>query len=93
MNDSVLVRVTQGLGDLLPDLADAIERQALALFRCVGQRLPADELHHQKGQAFVLADVEHGNNSRMRKSSGGARLAVKALAKLASLLAGEHHGG
>ena len=90
VNDSVLVRVSQRFGDLLANFADAVERQPLAFFYGVGQRLAADELHHQKGQAFVLAHVEDRNNSRMRQRSRRARFPVKPLAKIVSLLAGQH---
>src|SRR5260221_9300503 len=90
MTDAVVVRVSQRLGDLLANFADAVERHPLAFSNRIGQRLAADELHHQKRQAFMLADVEYRDNSRMCQSSRRTRLPVESLAKIASLLAGEH---
>ena len=90
VNDAALVRVAQGLGNPLADLADAIKAHALAAFQRVGESLSADELHHQKGHALVLAHIEDGNNAGMRQGAGGARFTVKALAKIASPFAGKH---
>ena len=91
VNDALFMRVSDGIGDLLADFANALERQAFALFHGSVERLAVDELHHQKGQALVLADIEHSNDSRVGEASRGLCLAIKSLAKLAALLAGKRH--
>ena len=89
MNHAVAVRVSEGFGDLLSDLADAIKRRPLALLHGVGQGLAIDEFHHQKRHAFILADVKDGHNSGMRQGACGASLAVEALAELSALVASQ----
>ena len=92
MNHALAVRVSQGFGNLLADLADALQRGALAPFDGIGERSSRHEFHHQKRHALVLADIEDGDNSGVRQSAGGARLAEESLAVFAALIAGQRRG-
>ncbi len=89
VNDAMAVRVPEGFGHLLSDLADAIQRRPLALFHGIGESLAIDKFHHQKRHALVFANVEDGHNSGMGQSARGARLAIEALAEFVGLYAGQ----
>ena len=86
MNYAIVVRVSEGFGDLLSDLADPLQREPLALLHGRIQGLPLDELHHQERNALMFADVEDRHNSRMRQGACGTCLAIEALAELPALL-------
>jgi len=75
MNYALAVRVSQGFGDLLADLADALQRRAIALLDGIGERSSRHEFHHQKRRALVLANIEDGDYSGVGEGAGGACLA------------------
>jgi hypothetical protein len=92
MDDALAVGIAESFRDLLADVADAIEREALALLHGVGKGSAIDEFHHQKRRAIVFTDIEDGNNSGMSQHAGGSRFTLKARAVLKTLLAGERRG-
>ena len=92
MNHALAVRIAEGVGKLLADLADAVERKPLALFHGAVEGVTLNKLHHQKGRAFVLAHVEDGHDAGMSQNAGSARLTIKTRAVLRGLRPSERGG-
>ena len=90
MDDAVLVRGLERLGDLPRDRQRFVERKR-ALRDAVGQRRPLDELHHERARAAALFEavdlrdvrvIERGEELRFaleaREPIGIAREAIRA---------------
>ena len=76
------MRVAQCFGDLLANLINFVQRVVLPAVQHRLERSPGHEFHHQVGSVAFHAGVEHGHDTCVRQSPGGARLACKAFAVL-----------
>ena len=92
MDHALAVRVTEGVGELLADIADAIEGEALTLLHGTVEGVTVNKLHDQKGRAFVLAHVEDGHDGGMSQHAGSASLTIKTRTVFRGLLPTERGG-
>ena len=89
MDDAPLVRRLQAGGNLNRNIEQLIEREGLrrlgalrAASQVITQGLPFQQLHHDEGLPFVLAEFVDGANIGMVQRRGSARLAFKTLQRL-----------
>ena len=81
MDDLVLVRVRERVGDLGGEAQRFLERQPAVAAQPVAQRLAGDERHDVEGQLVVAGDagVEERQHVRVIEPRGDADLAQEAL--------------
>ena len=81
VDDSLGVGRIERVGDLRPEVEDALRLHRLAADRVL-QRLALHPLHHDEGVALVLGDVVDHADVRMREGGAGARLARESFPRL-----------
>jgi hypothetical protein len=82
MDDALLMRRAQGVGERLRDLQNAVDGHRL--FRNDPVERPArDEFHRQKVDAAGLLDGVHGDDVGVIQRRKGARLAAEPLQAMA----------
>jgi len=73
VDDPLVVRRRQRLGDLGPVLHGLADRQA-PVIQALAERLPLQQLADDVGGALVVADVVDGEDARVAEAAGRARL-------------------
>src|SRR5205823_7903081 len=79
VDDFFLVRVREGARDFGENLLDLHGRQAAASRQNTGERLAAQELHHEANHAARFADAVDRNNVGMFEFGRGTGFALEAL--------------
>ena len=74
MHDAALVRGREPLRDLRRDLERLANRER-AFEEALAQCLAFEELHHRVGASRLLAEIENGEDVRMRQGGDRARFA------------------
>jgi hypothetical protein len=82
MDDALGVRGVQRVGNLDPQVEQFVDLQRLAA-EAVLEGFSFQLLHHDKGLAFVLANLVHRADIRVVQRRGGPRLAPKTFEELA----------
>jgi len=77
MDNSFGMRGGKGVRDLRAKIGDLLRGQPLAL-QTVLESLPFEQLHHQEGAPFILANIVERANMRMIERGGGTRFPQKA---------------
>ena len=77
MDDAVLVRSVEGLGDLRRDV-ERLSKRHRAARQALGQRLTGEMFHDEVGRAVVAADVVERADVRVRERGDGAGLPLEA---------------
>jgi hypothetical protein len=77
VDDALLVRGGQRLGNLRPDLERLRQRQR-ALLQPVGERFAGEVLHDEVGPAILLPHVVERTDVGVLESGDGPRLALEA---------------
>ena len=81
MDDAVLVRSVEGLGDLRRDV-ERLSKRHRAARQALGQRLTGEMFHDEVGRAVVAADVVERADVWMRERGDRAGLALEARATI-----------
>src|SRR2546423_1003202 len=83
MDDALLMCFMNGRANLLQNIYDPIERQAILLEQHVTQGAPVEVFHHQIGNAFSAAarepKISNINNVRMAQAARRACFTLEAL--------------
>ena len=79
MDDALLVRGGEGVGDLRPELHHLVERQR-ALLQAIRERFALEQLHHQEVRVALVPDVEQRADVGVVERGDRLRLALEALA-------------
>ena len=77
MDDALLVRGVEGVGDLCPELHDLVEWKR-ASQQAIRERFPLEELHHQVVGVTLVPDVEERADVGMVERGDRPRLALEA---------------
>ena len=82
MDDAALVRAVERVGHLNSEIDDIVglERRAR---EAIAQGLPLQQLHHDEGLAFVLADIVNRADVGVIEAGRGPRFADQPLDRLA----------
>ena len=78
VHDAGMMGSLEGVGDLTAEVEHHIDRQRSAVDPAA-ERAALEQLHHEKRQAVVLADVVHRADVRVIQRGRRARLALKSL--------------
>ena len=81
VDDALLVRGGERVGDLRPELHHLVERQR-ALLQAIRERLALEELHHQEVRVALVPDVEERADVGVVERRDRLGLALEALAAL-----------
>lgn len=83
VDDALLVRVAEGVGDLFRDVDDMLDGQRvlLVLLKELAQVVPVEQLHDEVEHALVLAEVVHDGDAPVLEGGGHPGLAPEAFAQ------------
>src|SRR5271166_4275487 len=82
MDDALLMRRVESVGDLNRDVEQAVGREGSPFRDTVAQRFPFQQWHHQKRLARMLSEFMDRADIGMIQSGGGARFPFKSLHRL-----------